>query len=53
MDEDDFDAACAHQQELEARRLDEEQALLRADPAFVMWLDQLELKQEKEQDHAH
>lgn len=43
MDEDDVMAAEAHQQELEAQ-YEQEQWLLRADPAFDEWLDQLELE---------
>ena len=39
MDDDDNDAALAHQQELEARRWQDE---LRADPAYEEWLNKLE-----------
>ena len=35
MDDDDNDAALAHQQELDARRWQEEQA---ADPGYLEWL---------------
>lgn len=47
MSTDDEAAALAHQQELERRRFDEEQELLRADPAYHEWLDQLKPKQVK------
>lgn len=40
MNRDDEDAALAHQAELEQRRL-EEQALLKNDPDYERWLDEL------------
>lgn len=49
MDEDD--GAAWHQHEQECQRFEEEQALLRADPAFEVWLDQLELTRELEHEH--
>lgn len=53
MSDDDTDAAWAHQQELERRRFEEEQALLRADAGYLGWLDQLELTHDKELEHEH
>lgn len=44
MSTDEESAALAHQAELERRRFDEEQELLRADPAYTEWLEQLKPK---------
>ena len=41
MNRDDQDAGLAHQAELEQRRFDEEQALLKNDPDYLQWLESL------------
>lgn len=41
MNRDDEAASLAHQAELEQRRFEEEQALLKNDPDYEKWLDAL------------
>ena len=38
--------------DFERQRFEEEQALLRADAGWTLWLDQLELKQEPEHERS-
>lgn len=49
---DDDSDTWAQQELCERQRFEEEQALLRADAGFDLWLESLELKHEKDDDNG-